>query len=112
MKATSSVKYKNDFPLNVTCVSFTKQSTEWLQKQQPTKKRIIIVGGNNGSDTDSQFYEILINDKTSELLYKPFAKNCDETFSSLKHAGLSGGKFVHSYLIGQNRYIVIFKYMI
>ena len=103
---------KGDLPINVfsvpfaSCSHFPTNSDEKLQ-QRRKKPRNIIIGGY--TTTDRGFYEIIVNDEANCINCKSFQNDYGKKLSSLKHIGLKGAAGSHSYLVENDRYIVVFK---
>ena len=115
-KKRKTIVFKHDFPVDVSLVPFIKyshfsrkkndKSNEKSTKQQ--QKNIIIGGKNSNGDA---FYELFVDDNDSNSInYESFKKYYNKIFANLKWIGLDGARGTHSYLVQNNKYIVVFKF--
>ena len=101
------MSFSPDFPVNVSVTCFTRYAHFPDQKNEESqiKQKSIIVGG---FQSNEEFYEFTVNDDRHSVVYKSLTNNHDKKFANLKHIGLRGARFVHSYLIHNNKYLVLF----
>ena len=119
MEANQSLTFKpkKDFPIDVSHTRFTHYShfptninihktNEYSQSQE--KKNLIL----GGFDIDEGFHELIVDDENHSINYKSFAKDYKKEFANLEYAAtdlyLDHGQFTHSYLVQNNKYIVVF----
>ena len=102
---------KDDFPIRVRKVPFTSYSyfstnaAENCQQQQK-KKRNILIGGCNS--VEGGFYEFIVNDKANCIKYKSFENDYGKKFSNLKHIGFNRASNSQSYLVKNDKYMIMF----
>ena len=99
--STSTVKYKRDFPSDVGHFHFTKTPIGNIN-DAGNKQNIIIGDCYFGS---APFFAITVDNRTKTISYNQFRRQS----SNLEHAGLIDATYTHSYLVRQNKYLVIFK---
>ena len=111
LETSTKKNFANDFPLNLMQVSFARYSCDVVHNIFNTKikkTRHIIVGGSDDGETN--FYEILWNKNHSnitQIKWKSFAFDYQKQNASLSNIGLKNGKYVHSYITQNNKYIII-----
>ena len=103
---------KHDFPFKLHFVPFTScahfpTNCEGKPQQHQKKPRNIIIGGY--TSIDGGFYEIIVNDEANCINYRSFQNDYGKKFSNLKHIGLDAAANSHSYLVENDKYIVVFK---
>ena len=107
-----------DFPMEVACVPFIRYSNfptntndENINNQlqmSPKQQKNIIIGGRKNSET--AFYEFDWDDKTNSINYKHIGfEHSKKKFANLNSIQLSSAQHLHSYLVGKNKYLVVFK---
>ena len=110
----SSHVFKHDFPRDVRGVPFVKYSHFWRKKNNKTneksikqQQKYIIIGGcrSNGDG----FYQLFLDDTDSNSInYKSFKNFYHKIFANLKFIGLNNADNTQSYLVQNNKYIVVF----
>ena len=113
MQSRLSVEYDCDFPIHVACVPFTGYShfpanidENGNNQKMSQQKKNIIIGGLRGEEC---FYELSVHDYGNSIDYKSFKYDYNTQFTSLKHIGLDNAINTHSYLVQNNKYIIVFK---
>ena len=108
-----NVEYDCDFPIHVACVPFTGYShfpanidANITNQKSPPQKKNIIIGGIRGNEC---FYELNVHDTGNSVNYKSFKCDYNKKFTNLKCIGLDNAMYTHSYLVQNNKYIVVFK---
>ena len=96
-------------PTCVGLVPFTNYSSYPLNtvsknRNSQIKRRNIIIGGRYGGG----FHELIVDDEKSAIECKSFENDYDKQFANLKYIGLNDAKHTHSYLVQNNRYLVVF----
>ena len=86
----------NHFPTNT-----IDQNNKQLSEQQ--QKHIIVDGSSNAHG----FYELIVGDNTNLINYKSFKNDYNKPFASLIHVGLENALYIQSYLVQNNKYIVV-----
>ena len=95
--------------MNVYYVPFTQYShfpTNLNDQQSPKQRKNIIVGGYYSNDDG--FYEFDVDDVGTSINHKSFKNDYDKIFANLKCIGLKNAKDTNSYLVQNNKYIVVF----
>lgn len=102
---------KNDLPINVKWIPFTRYSnfptnvTTTQNGQVPIKQRNIIVGYNRH---DGGWYEFVVDFDKRSITYKSIQYHYNKKFANLKYAGLTSALCIHSYLVQNSNYLVVF----
>ena len=110
----SIVSCKDDFPIRVHSVPFAQYShfptnNDQNNQQSPNQRKNIIIGGFGSKDNG--FYELIVDDNnTNSISYKSFENDYKKQNANLKRIGLENAKYTHSYLIENNKYLVVFKW--
>ena len=86
--------------------NFAKNSDNKNRKSQIRQKNII-TGGNETNE--GGFYEFIGNDDAKSIDCKSFKIDYNKEFANLQCIGLGNAHSVHSYLIQNNKYLVVFK---
>ena len=102
--------FKHDLPIDTTFVPFTQYShfPNNISDQKQQKNTKLIVGGAVVSDGDG-FYKFQVNDNGNSINYKLFKNECNKKFANLKHAGIHTAQCTHSYLVQNNKYLVVLQ---
>ena len=107
--------YLHDLPIDVTSVAFTQYShfstncNDQNKQISPKKRKNIIIGGY--SNSGEGFYQFGVDDtcNTISINYKSFKNDFHKKFANLQCIGLTDARYTQSYLVQNNKYIVVFS---
>ena len=106
------MSFKRDLPIDVFSVPFTRYSNYPsninVSQESPIKQRNIIIGAYN-SNNDG-FYELVTDNKTKSISYKSFETDYKKAFANLQCMELDRARWTHSYLVKNNKYLVVFAW--
>ena len=87
----------------------TKKNAKKNEKSTKQQQKNIIIGGFDRFCDGDGFYELFLDDNDSNSInYKSFKNYYNKTFANLKFIGLDNARNTHSYLVQNNKYIVVF----
>ena len=111
---SSSKRFKGDLPIK--SIRFAKYShfPTNLYHQHESKRRNIIVGSDDFHGDDDEFYEMIVNDnnnnnKENLIIFKSFVTDYNKKMANVKYIGLKNIWCAHSYLVRNNKYIIVFR---
>ena len=95
------------YSLDVTHVPFAgcSEYPTNIGRKNHAKQRHIIVGGFN---EDIEFYELIVGSDSKSIHFKSFTRDYFKKSATLQLIGLKNAVHTHSYLIQNNKYIVVF----
>ena len=102
--------FEHNFPRDISFVPFTSHSyfptnSDTQNHEISTKQRNIILGGFESSI--GGFFEFIVDD-TNTIKYKSFEIDYNKVSANAKCTGLYTAEFAHSYLIENNKLLVVF----
>ena len=107
---------KKYLPFRVSDTPFTRYSSfptnteRYDQQTQNVDKKKLIVSATYSDFSNSCFQEFFTDDETNAMHYKSFENDYNKKFAHLKYSSLWQGDYLsHSYLIENNKYLVVFK---
>ena len=110
----STFVFKHDFPIDVSMVPFTRYSyfatsinDEYYEQSPQQQQRNIVIGGRD-NNVDG-FCELIVDDNRNSIHYKSFTNDYNRKFANSKHIGFKNAHFTRSYLVQNNKYILVFK---
>ena len=108
-KVHSNTTVKHDFfPYDVSNIFFTRYS-HWARsttKENKMKQKNLIIGSSNCRSCG--LYEFVVNNETNSIEYESLSTDYNKKFANLEHIGYDNVQGIHSYLIRNNKYLVVF----
>lgn len=78
------------------------------KKKSTKQQKNIIIGGY--SSNKGGFHELIVNDHPKSINYKSFENDYNKKFANIKHIGAWSARYTHSFLIRNNKYLIVFSY--
>ena len=111
MHPCSLVKW--DSPIDVAYVPFAQYShfaasIDKNNNKLAKQEKILLIGGYK-IDKDVYFYEFVVDKNRNSINCKSFENDYKKKFSNVHYLGLRRASYTHSYLVQNNKYLVVFR---